>query len=254
TEMVFTAICLYSASLLCWKENVLHKLVGTAASAFFLYTYDIAGVQAGSDKSLQIINEVLYYKGQAGVYAYSGGRPQLISNAFGTRQYHAAVGGADGWRYYLSMRDAQEDAHLFVYDTRRGLWLREDDTAAVQFAELSGTVYMLTEGGEILLPEAGGDERVTWYAELSPFTETVHNRKIYSKLLLRLTLDEGAHASVEVARDGGLWHKIWTGHRTGTVVVPVIPNRCDKFAVRLSGAGGCAVESMIRQFRTGGEV
>ena len=254
TDGAFTAVCRYSDSVLFWKENVLHKMLGSVPADFYLYTYDVAGVQAGSEKSLQIINEVLYYMGRAGVYAYTGGRPQRISSVFGTRQYYGGVAGADSWRYYLSVLDTAGESHLLVYDTRQGIWLREDDTRARQFATLDATVHLLSEGGEIFLLDQQSEESVAWYAELNPFRETVHNRKMYSKLFLRMTLEAGANMTVEVKSDDGLWQTIWTGHRAGTEVIPVIPNRCDQFSVRLSGEGTCAVESLMRQVKVGGYV
>ncbi|MBR3865301.1 MAG: hypothetical protein IKM67_01155, partial [Clostridia bacterium] len=79
SEDDFTAICAYGGGVCCFKENRLHKMLGSFPAEYYMNEYEIAGVQKGSERSLQIIDEVLYYKGKYGVYAYSGGVPRLIS-------------------------------------------------------------------------------------------------------------------------------------------------------------------------------
>ena len=79
--------------------------MGSYPAQYEIYTYTVPGVQKGSEKSLCVINETLFYKGREGVYAYTGGVPELISECFGIRQFQDAVAGRDGSRYYISMRD-----------------------------------------------------------------------------------------------------------------------------------------------------
>ena len=62
----FTGCCKLSSSVLFWKENLLHKILGSYPAEYALYTSDITGVQEGSFKSMQVINDVLFYKGQTG--------------------------------------------------------------------------------------------------------------------------------------------------------------------------------------------
>ena len=87
-----------------------------------IYTYTVPGIQKGSEKSLAVINETLFYKGRNGVYAYSGGTPELLTENFGTRRFFDAVGGTDGERYYISMRTEKGDWELYVFDTLRAIW------------------------------------------------------------------------------------------------------------------------------------
>ena len=141
----FTGICAYGTRVLCWKENTLHSVYGDTPDDFGYYTYDFDGVQDGSYKSLQIVKETLYYKGRNGVYAYTGDTPTLISYCFGENRYSKAVAGEDGWSYYISMMDAAGNQHLFVYDTVRQVWMREDDMKALDFAYLDG-LYALAGG------------------------------------------------------------------------------------------------------------
>lgn len=116
----FTGCCAYSSTVLFWKENCMHKVLGSYPAQYEIYTYTVPGIQKGSEKSMCIINETLFYKGRGGVYAYSGGTPELISESFGTRRFRDAVAGTDGERYYVSMQTERGAWELYVFDTLRG--------------------------------------------------------------------------------------------------------------------------------------
>ena len=83
TEGEFTGCIAYSSTVLFWKENCLHKVLGSYPAQYEIYTYTVPGIQKGSEKSLAVINETLFYKGRNGVYAYSGGTPELLTENFG---------------------------------------------------------------------------------------------------------------------------------------------------------------------------
>ena len=76
SEGEFTGCIPYSSHICFFKENTLHKLYGTKPSNFQITTVNVYGVQSGSEKSMQIVNEQLLYKGVGGVYAYTGGVPR----------------------------------------------------------------------------------------------------------------------------------------------------------------------------------
>lgn len=252
-----TGCVAYSGSVLFWQEDCLHKLMGSRPSAFEVRTYQIAGLQKGSEKSMVIANETLYYKGRDGVYAYSGSTPKLVSAPLGDVAYEGAVAGSDGRRYYISMkRTDTEGWELLSYDIRLGLWLREDDTRAVGFARSEGTLYLLNETGLCALGQGADDEGepIAWEATFAPFYEDTLRRKRPSGLLLRFELETGAWAEVELARDGGVFHTLCTLKASDgpTAVVPIRPGRCDSYRLRLKGEGRCVLRSMERVFSLGG--
>lgn len=250
----FTGCCKLSSSVLFWKENLLHKVLGSYPAEYALYTSDITGVQEGSFKSMQIINDVLFYKGTDGVYAYSGGTPTMVSQNFGAKRFSDAVCGTDGRNYYMSAKSAGV-WHLLVYDTQQGVWLEEDDTQALDFCRYNGFLYMLTAGKKLWALDADtGDEKLDWSATFTPFYEVLGGKKVYSSLYVRVELDAGAWMQAEVRCDKGKWEKVGSVHGKGTQLLPVRPRRCDRYEIRLSGHGACAVLGMIRRLRVGSEV
>lgn len=258
TEGDFTACCAYSSTVLFWKENCLHKILGSYPAQYELYTYHVPGVQEGSEKSLCLINETIFYKGRDGIYAYSGGIPDNIGECFGLRRFSRAVGGSDGRRYYLSMLTGNGAWELYVFDTTKGIWLREDETHATDFAYLDGTLYYLDgRNGKVIRTGQDREEegRIEWALTFCRFNETTLGRKGYSRLYLRVELEAGAWLKAEVSPDGAPFRQVYLTHNehARTMQIPILPTRCDSFLVRLSGKGECKIKSMVREFAVGSE-
>lgn len=258
TDGDFTACIAYSSTVLFWKENYVHKVLGSYPAQYEIYTYNVPGVQKGAAKSLCIVNQTLFYKGREGVYAYTGGTPELLTECFGTRRFSGGVAGTDGVHYYISMQTERGDWELYALDITRGVWLREDDTWAEDWAYLDGTLYYL-DGKTGRLMSVGQDRSeegpVSWSATLCPFNETVHGRKGYSRLYLRADLEAGAWVKAEVSADGAPFKQVYLGHNdhAKTLQIPILPTRCDTFTVRLSGKGECVIKSFVREFSVGSE-
>lgn len=273
SEGEFTGCAPYTSHICFFKENTVHKLYGSKPSNFQLVTSQVYGVQAGSERSICVINETMFYKGVNGVYAYTGGIPNLVSEKFGTRRYSDACAATDGSKYYISMKEETFNGReprwgLFVYDIARSMWVREDDTHCVDMSYYLDCVVLL-EKDRVVNPARGfvkdymtkdgeyGEYPIEWSVTFCPFNETMNERKGYSKFHLRLDLSAGAWLQAEVKRNTDTkWHKVYTTHneREKTVTVPIFPARCDSVEIRLSGKGKCKLRTFIREFFVGSDV
>jgi len=252
TEGAFTGCIGYGKTVLFFKEDCMHKLMGDYPSEYQLYDYMVPGVLEGSEESLWNLNEVVYYHGREGVYRYNGGAPELISENFGLRRFDTAAAGAAGDRYYISMRDKETgEWGLWVYDAQRDIWLQEDETQAVCFCRDGGKLFYIDGEDSTMVqvnPE-NSEEEIEWSATLCRMDEVYHNRKCYSRLLLRADLEEGAWLQVEISHDDGPFEMVYTTHKDNkTAVIPIHPNRCDNFRIRLTGGGKVLVRSLVREF------
>ena len=231
-------------------------MYGTTPSNFELVASATMGIDTGSGESPAIAGETLFYLSPQGVTAYAGAVPTLLHDAFGTDRYKNAVGGTDGIKYYISMK-GDDGYRLFVYDTQKGMWHREDDIEAIGFAKTEEGSYILTKGGQLLQIDAGYGETVDWWAEFGDFIEGEANRKGVSKIQMRFELAKGAKLKVEMNFDN---HKRWdtvmqlVGEREKqSFVLPIIPRRADHWRLRLSGSGECTVYSIAREFYRGSD-
>lgn len=253
SEGVFTGCCGFGNSVLFWKEDKLHKILGAYPSQYTLYEYNVPGVKRGSENSLVNVNEVIYYHGREGVYRYSGGSPELISENFGLRRFQEAAAGAEGDRYYISMQDVtSKEWGLWVYDILRGIWLQEDESQGVDFAYNEGKLYYISgDGGLMCVNPDESDEAVAWSATTTRMDETYHNRKCYSRITLRADIPAGAWLQVEISCDGEPFKTVYTDHDTRARVrdIPILPRGCDYFRIRLLGEGPVIIRSMVREYR-----
>lgn len=253
----FTGIFSYSGDVLCFKENRLYRVFGEYPAEFSVQSYDVAGLQDGCHKSLAIINEILYYKGKEGVYAYSGGIPTLVSYPLGVSNHSNARAGVDGLHYYISMQDHDDLWCLFVYDTLTKMWLQEDNTKAVDFTYQDGFLYVLNEndGAVYKLNDPGSTEEVQWEATFATFYGETIARKTHNRVFMRVDMEAGSFLEVFVKFDDGNFSKVFSTWFDGrkTMVIPVPIMRCDSFTIKLSGSGPCRVMALEREYIQGSD-
>lgn len=258
----FTAACSFNGSVLFWKEDMLHKIMGSKPSNFTVYDTPMRGVQNGSEKSIQIVNESLIYKSRDGVCIYDGGTPNEIGDDLGNIEYKNAVAGSLGDKYYLSMQDEENAWHLFVFNESKGMWHREDATHAEGFATLNGQLYMLTDGNLIAVrgrEEAGAtlEEDFDWFAETGDLLIEQADNKYIHKIKVRTSIEAGAWITIEAMYDSdGVWHQIYrkTNTKKMQVTVPIVPMRCDHMRLRISGHGRAAVYAISKDQERGSEL
>ena len=259
----FTGCIGYSGSVLFFKENMMYKLMGDYPANFSLISYNVAGVAKGSGKSLANINERLFYHSRDGVYIYTGSTPQLISHNFGMKRHENATAAGFDTKYYISMKDRDSGkTSLFTYDTLRGIWLREDDSDVLGFAELGPEKLMLCRDGRLLQIDEKDSSEVEWCAETCEFTEYINERKCYSRLALRMDKGTGSSFKVLIRCDRGRWETVYQSHyyvpgefrNAYTDNIILRPKRCDRFSIRIEGKGEVILRSLIREYEIGSEV
>ncbi|MFR1988904.1 MAG: hypothetical protein ACLS3C_02075 [Oscillospiraceae bacterium] len=77
------------------KEHI-YKVYGDKPSNFEVTGSASCEAEAGSDASIAIAGETLFYLARTGIVAYSGGIPQQVGvAAFGAQRFRNAVGGSD---------------------------------------------------------------------------------------------------------------------------------------------------------------
>ena len=247
----FTGAVTHSGYPLFWKENCVHKVFGDIPANFGIQTTLCRGVQRGCHRSLAIVNELLYYKARHAVCVYDGSLPMEISQALGDTAYAKAVGGSYANKYYIAMEDSGGKAHLFVYDTTRGLWHREDDFRALALCACENRLFGIEEGtGRILQlagPEEFGTERVRWMVQTGPLGLDLQGKKYICRLLLRMSMEQDAGVRAYIQYDSlSGWESVASirTQRLASVALPIRPRRCDHFRLRLEGDGQVRIHSM----------
>lgn len=255
TEGPFTGGISYGGYPRFFKEDQIFTLYGDYPGEYELASYRQPGVLRDSAGSLAIGGGRLFYLSSQGPCVYAGREPVSIAEALGVDRYHAGVGAADDGKYFLSVKDENDEPHLFVYDIRKGLWLREDDAEALAMCRHDGAVWCLdTDGSMDLLgrptrwPSDAADEgAVAWVAEFGDITLSSPDKKRITKLQLRMDMDESSSVTVKAQYDGETyWRTVseLTARKKRSVALPVIPRRADRLRLRIEGEGGCRISSL----------
>lgn len=264
----FTGCITHLGYVLFFKADVIHKIYGNKPSNYQLTSTHCRGVEAGSERSLIIVNETLYYKSRHDVCAYNAALPESVSAALGNDRFSGAVAGARGGKYYISMQGDTGAWSLLVYDTARGLWHREDNTHALYFAALGGELFFIdaddkclySVGGTLTVcPDANAalEGPLSWMAQTGDIGLDSPDNKYISKLQVRLEVGDGAIVRMEIQYDQETaWEEKCRVNltRKASFTVPIIPRRCDTMRLRFVGTGDCRVFSITKTIEEGSEL
>ena len=264
TDGQFTGAVTYLGYPIFFKENCIHKVYGNFPSNYQIQTTSCRGVQQGCSKSIAIVNETLFYKSRSAICAYDGSLPSEVSSALGDVAYSDAVAGVLGNKYYISMKNDKNEYSLFVFDTKKGMWHREDDTQVMEFCSNKGNLYYIDYGElssvkKIKSVVATDDDPydVKWSAITGYIGTDSPDKKYISGLVVRLSLEVGASVVFYAEYDSsGEWEHLFTkdGTKLGSVSIPVRPKRCDHMRLRIEGKGMAKIYSICKTIEQGSDV
>ena len=261
TDGQFTGAITHLGYPIFFKENCMHKVYGNYPANYQIQTTHCRGVQKDCSKSLAIVNEVLYYKSRSAVCVYDGSLPVEISSALGDMTYTNAVAGTIRNKYYISMADAHGDYHLFVYDTKRGLWHKEDNTHVTDFCTCRGELYYIESGSTTIKTILGSGttdtSNISWMAESGVIGTNLPDKKYISRLDVRMKLTVGTRVYFYIEYDScGKWEHLFTmtGIKLQSFPISIRPRRCDHMRIRIEGDGEAKIYSICKTIEQGSDI
>ena len=280
----FTGVCAVDGALLFFKENYIIRVTGGVPSEFSVTVLPARGVAEGAERSLVNLNERACYQSLTGVMTYDGTQPALVSEALADYRLTDSAAAASDGKYYLAATVQDGSRKLFVYDSKTGLWQKEDDAVGIRFfVTLGGRLYYLCADGNdasrsrLILADgsfAGAAEDLVrsgvsgrefgwteeapfaWFALTGPL-DAGNETKILRRLIFRLELGEDSTFSASLYPDGdGRAIPLCrvSRQKPGVFSVPVNTPRCHSYTLRLSGRGACTVFSVTAVTERTGEV
>lgn len=244
-----------------FKETCLYRVYGSYPAEFQIQSIPFRGVEYNSPDSLKMLGGRAYYMADDGIYCYDGSIPEKISDVLGNGPFTDGVAGVWKDKYYISMEGGYyPDWSLFVYDTRKGMWHREDDTRVTQFAECYDGLYGVVGWDKVYcLTGLRGTERedaVEWMVETGEIGLDSPDSKYISRLTVRLSAEIGAEIRFLVKYDlSDSWEQIYamTAESLRSFSLPLRPRRCDYMKLRIDGRGSVKIYSITKTIENGGE-
>lgn len=248
---VFTGCISYGGYPTFFKETAIIRVSGNYPAEYNVMQMDARGVQDGSDRSLAIVGEALYYKAPGGVMVFDGSLPRMISEEFGRNAYYYdGVAGVGGAKYYLEVTTAQGGHRMFVYDSQLGLWTKESHIGVEAFSGANdGRLFCYTHmsifglgltDNELYTNKQVGEEYVEWFLETGDLGLEIPEFKRISKLTFRAYIPAHSEIQVDISYDDKPYEHV--GDIRGfdevmTHVLHIVPYRCDHYRLKLKGHG-----------------
>jgi hypothetical protein len=257
TDGDFTGAYTYLGHVLFFKEDCIHKVYGSKPSNFQIYNTPCRGVAKGSEKSIVLVNETLYYLSRNGVVVYAGGLPESVSNELGEEKYIDGVAGSYGDKYYISMKDTNSTWHLFTFNEKLGIWNKEDNTQVLYFTNYEGVLYYVDSSNRLMTIEGNDQEVIEWYAEFGDTADYNLMKKYISRLQFRLELEANSTFEIRIQYDSsGVWNTVTslTGDKNKVYTIPIITKRCDHYRIRLNGTGAFKLYAIVKVTSEGSDI
>ena len=281
----WTAIYPYDKTVYAFKENVVHSVYGYTPSRYTTADKDYKGVKSGCDKSVCVHNNRLYWYSVDGLLSFGGSKPVIadrqLADVFG-KSGLGVVCISDEDRLFVCTEKG-----VFVYDSYRGIWTKysksvypfalsvNGGTAFVTTAVDNNSTYcvwntedeeVLTNSGWLQQDDREQEPDLDWMAQSARILmyggESVktsgynYMQKYVQELLVKADVPLGSRLSIYISYDDGDFEPIATqnGNGIGMRVIPIIPRRCDHFALRFNGYGDAKVISVTKKISGGSEV
>lgn len=261
TDGPFTGAANYNGQPIFFKERFMHRVY--SHYPFQVTPYECEGVKAGSDRSLAVVGNVLFYHSRRGISYFDGSLPQDIAEPFGGITYSGG-GIATGTRdkYFLAFPNSDL---LFVYDIKNGLLHKEtgvfrgmaSDGVTAYASQRRGGPLTYEYGVVKLNDPTGTDEgNVEWNGTTGLIGLNLPDQKYVSNLLIRAELGAESRFSVSAKYDGGDWEHLYTatGRDIRSVKLPIRPKRCDHMRLKFEGRGPVTVFSVTKTIAQGSDV
>lgn len=233
SEGNFTGITSYQDHIVFFKQNYMYELYGYTPSQFRVL--EVAKVGCVDNKSISEVGGVLFFMGEAGIYAYSGGFPRVISEKLQLNNIESAKAGGDGRKLYVSV-----NGYTYIFDTLRNTFMPYMDDC-LAFAQGKNVLYALGTDKKVYEIGAGTDP-VVWEAVTKEYDEGVFNKLSLKSVKLRMKMKEDSEVHVWVKLDGREWieHKIiaqslYDAHREVICSIPM--KRSTIYQIKLTGQG-----------------
>lgn len=240
----FTGLCAYDSHVLGFKRNFVHQTNNTKNP--FRLT-DISSKGAISNLAICECSGILYYVADDGLYSFSGGYPERLSDKLDIASFDGSLLGT--WDNVLYMYVPTDD-FIYTYCPANGCFGGLECTdRVIGMTSNDKSLYALTASGKVMNLISAAYGAFSFATDLALGGELREKR--LKKARIRCDIPMGGNVKLKLG-DRLLAD---SGTRTGTVVLSALIRQTCDFGYRLtvSGTGHCRIEYLQTEIAYGGE-
>jgi hypothetical protein len=157
------------------------------------------------------------------------------------------------------MKDNLDEYHLFVYDTAKSMWHKEDNLQADVFCSCRGEMYAIHDGKIITMLGSGteNEAEVEWMVQTGEIGISSPDMKYISRITVRMSMDIGSEVRFFAQYDfADAWDEVCALNGTSlrSFSIPIRPRRCDHMKLRIEGVGNAKIYSITKTIEQGSEL
>lgn len=246
----FTGCISHLGYVLFFKEDTIHKVFGNKPSNYQVTAANpVRGIAKGMERTACITNETLLYAARNEICSYDGAQPESVSDQLEGEKFVDGVASHLNGKYYASLKKENGTWGIYVYDLKRGIWMKEDEMRLVDMVYGEGTLYCVDGSGNLFTMVGKRDEEITWHLESGELLEGTIDNKYVKKLKFHMKMQAGSEVNIMMQYDEEpAWEVAGTykARSFRTQSVSIIPRRCQKYRYRLEGRGEVTLIAMSR--------
>lgn len=158
---------------------------------------------------------------------------------------------------------------FFVYDTSSGLWTKEEHGKGITAINSDGkNIYSIDVDGDMSITTDNAykmtwegmttteEEDFDWFLETGEIGYTLPDNKYVTRLNIRVNLPQGSNMRIGIRYDGnGDYTNLYdvSGSGLKSVTLPIMPLKCETFALKAEGHGKCDILSAAATVKEGSD-
>ena len=251
TDGEFLTFINYKTALVGFKKDHIHILYGNTPKTYQLTKSISVGLT--NKEAVIEIDGVIYFNSYDGIYAFTLGVPEKISDKLNVH-YDTAHFATDGRKLYISGNTNGKYENI-VYDTRTRLWIKRSSYGVKALFGDRKYVYELRSDNKVYLADGKtADENTKWEAVTNYMTDADFGRKCTTDLYFAANIYGNAKFDVYISYDGGeeVHLKTFSAKDRFIKRMPVRIKASDRYKLKFKGEGKCEILGIEKRIRISG--
>ncbi len=256
TGGAFTGSCATGSYIAFFRQNKIHRITGTKPSNYRHTVIKQPGVMNGSERSLAVISDIIYYEGKEGVYAFDGADARLISEKLGDFVHSEGIGAARGEDYYICMKNEGGNFDSYIYYPRKGIWLRDGLRKYQSAVSFLGNMYFINKDEKVIYKVADKQGNGNFQICLRAFEADFAEKKGFMRICIGYTKRKSGSIICFAAINGDTFEEVgrFTEGTEGVAEIRLTPNRGDIIKLNILGSYNTTIKYVMREYHTHGTV